>query len=103
MTPLFISTMRTVVPLVAGWLLSLAAWSGFTIESEKAVSGVTIALALAYYALFRLLEILGVRLRGNTVQKVAGFFLGWARPPAYPSTGGSFSPGASAYSRDISR
>lgn len=86
MPPLFISTMRTVVPLVAGWLLSLAAWAGFSIESEKAVSAVTLVLALAYYVLFRLLEALGTKLRGNSLQRLAGLLLGWARPPAYPET-----------------
>ncbi len=98
MSPLFISTMRTVVPLVAGWLLSLAAWAGVSFDSEQAVGAVTAILALAYYALFRLLEVLGTRLRGNTLQRVAGFFLGWARPPAYPGSGGALPPVTGTYS-----
>ncbi|WP_405909534.1 hypothetical protein OG742_37030 [Streptomyces sp. NBC_00828] len=92
MSPLFISTMRTVVPLVAGWLLSLAAWAGFSVESEQAVSAVTLVLALAYYAVFRLLEVVGTKLRGNTLQRAAGFLLGWARPPAYPDTSAALPP-----------
>lgn len=92
MSPLFISTMRTVVPLVAGWLLSLAAWAGFSVESEQAVSAVTLVLALAYYVLFRALEFVGTKLRGTALQKMAGVLLGWARPPAYPDAGGALPP-----------
>ena len=90
MPGLFISTMRTVVPIVAGALLSLAAWAGFDIDSQAVVVVVTGALALVYYLVFRLLEILGQRLRGTVLQTVAGLFLGWARPPAYqpPETTG---------------
>jgi len=83
---LFPSVMRTAVPLIAGWLLTLAVRAGVTIDSDKIVSAVTVALVLAYYLAFRLLEFLGTRLRGSTLQKVAGFLLGWARPPAYPQT-----------------
>lgn len=84
MTGLFISTMRTVVPLVAGWLLTLAARAGFDIESTIVTGAVTVALTLAYYLAFRLLELLGERLNGTILQTLAGVFLGWARPPAYP-------------------
>ncbi|WP_314411351.1 hypothetical protein [Streptomyces sp. DSM 40484] len=97
MSPLFISTMRTVVPLVVGWLLSLAAWAGFSVGSEQAAGAVTIALALAYYALFRVLEAVGVKARGIRLQKLAGFFLGWARPPAYPGSGGALPPVTGMY------
>ena len=83
---LFVSAMRTAVPIVAGALLSLAAWAGFDIDSQAVVIVVTGALALVYYVLFRLLEILGQRARGTFLQTVAGLFLGWARPPEYPAT-----------------
>ncbi|MDX3199969.1 hypothetical protein [Streptomyces scabiei] len=85
MPSLFISLMRTAVPLVAGWLLSLAVWAGVEVDSQAVTGAVTLALALAYYALFRLLELLGVKARGTVLQKLAGFLLGWARPPAYPA------------------
>ncbi|MGW4300441.1 hypothetical protein ACWEHT_11750 [Streptomyces sp. NPDC004646] len=84
MTGLFISAMRTGVPLVAGWLLTLAVRSGVTIGSATLTGAVTVGLALAYYVAFRLLELLGERARGTALQNLAGLFLGWARPPAYP-------------------
>jgi hypothetical protein len=84
MTGLFISIMRTAVPLVAGWLLTLAARAGFDIDSTAVTGAVTIALAFVYYLAFRLLELLGERLNGTFLQNLAGVFLGYARPPAYP-------------------
>lgn len=85
MPPLFVSVMRTVVPLVAGWLLSLAAWSGLDLDTDAAVGAVTVAVAAAYYALFRILETAGQRARGTALQRLAGVMLGWARPPQYPA------------------
>lgn len=84
MTGLFISFMRTVVPLVAGWLISLAVWAGVDVDSQAVVTAVTLALTVAYYAIFRVLELLGQRARGDLLQKLAGLALGWARPPQYP-------------------
>ncbi|MFJ2567865.1 hypothetical protein ACIO02_33865 [Streptomyces sp. NPDC087568] len=84
MPALFISVMRMGVPLVAGWLLTLAAGAGFDIDSTTVAGAVTITLAFVYYLLFRLLEQLGERARGTFLQNLAGVFLGWARPPAYP-------------------
>ncbi|MET9099932.1 hypothetical protein [Streptomyces antibioticus] len=84
MPGLFISFMRTAVPLVAGWLLTLAVQTGVTIDSTTVTGAVTVALVLAYYGVFRLLEVLGTRLRGTALQTVAGLLLGWARPPQYP-------------------
>ncbi|MFJ1650117.1 hypothetical protein ACIOC2_01615 [Streptomyces sp. NPDC088337] len=89
---LFISFMRTAVPLVAGWLLTLAVTAGVTIDSETVTSCVTVALVLVYYMAFRLLELLGTRLRGTALQRLAGVLLGWARPPQYPDTGGALTP-----------
>ncbi|MCT9144571.1 hypothetical protein [Streptomyces violarus] len=84
MTGLFVSSMRTAVPLVAGWLLTLAVRAGVEIDSATVTGLVTVALALAYYLLFRLLEVLGERSKGTALQNVAGVLLGWARPPSYP-------------------
>jgi hypothetical protein len=83
-TGLFISTMRTAVPLVAGWLLTLAASAGLDLDSTAATGAVTIVLALVYYLAFRLLELVGQRSNGTVLQNIAGVLLGWARPPAYP-------------------
>jgi hypothetical protein len=85
MPSLFISLMRMVVPLVAGWLISLAVWAGVEVDSQAITGLVTLALALVYYALFRLLELAGMKARGTVLQKLAGLLLGWARPPAYPA------------------
>ncbi|MFD5838235.1 hypothetical protein ACFWHV_32500 [Streptomyces collinus] len=84
MPGLFVSFMRTLVPLVAGWLLTLAVRAGFEVNSATVASIVTVALAAAYYLLFRLLEVLGERSKGTALQNIAGVLLGWARPPSYP-------------------
>ncbi|MET7646339.1 hypothetical protein ABZS83_22475 [Streptomyces sp. NPDC005426] len=84
MTSLFISTMRTAVPLIAGWLLTLAVRAGIGIDSATVTAAVTVSCALVYYLAFRLLELLGERAPGAVLQNLAGVFLGWARPPAYP-------------------
>lgn len=84
MPALFISFMRTLVPLLAGWILTLVVRAGITIDSTTVTTAVTVALALSYYLAFRLLEHLGTRLRGTALQNIAGALLGWARPPAYP-------------------
>ncbi|MFD3654323.1 hypothetical protein [Streptomyces sp. NPDC058620] len=84
MTGLFISTMRTAVPLVAGWLLTLAAGAGLDLDSTAVTGAVMVGLALVYYLAFRLLEIVGERAHGTVLQNIAGTLLGWARPPAYP-------------------
>lgn len=89
---LFPSIMRTAVPLIAGWLLTLAVNAGVTIESGTVTGAVTVGLVLAYYLAFRLLEVLGTKLRGTALQKLAGFLLGWARPPAYRSTDDGLPP-----------
>ncbi|MFF3891406.1 hypothetical protein [Streptomyces sp. NPDC001914] len=98
---LFPSIMRTVVPLIAGWLLTLAVKAGVTITSDTVTAAVTVAVVLAYYLLFRMLEFLGTKLRGTVLQKAAGFFLGWARPPAYPSADDALPPLTGTYRTDV--
>ncbi|MET9816504.1 hypothetical protein [Streptomyces sp. NPDC006355] len=84
MPALFVSFMRTVVPFVVGWLLTLAVRAGVEIDSATVTGAVTVALGVAYYFVFRLLEWIGERLPGAALQTVAGVLLGWARPPSYP-------------------
>jgi hypothetical protein len=84
MTGLFVSVMRTGVPLVAGWLLTFAVRAGVDIDSASLTGAVAVILAFAYYLLFRILEWIGERLPGSALQTVAGVLLGWARPPSYP-------------------
>lgn len=83
-TGLFVSFMRTAVPYLVGLLLALVARAGFDIDSTTVTAAVTVAAGVAYYLVFRLLELLGERLSGTFLQNLAGVFLGWARPPAYP-------------------
>ncbi|MFH9215487.1 hypothetical protein [Streptomyces globisporus] len=83
-TGLFISFMRTAVPLVAGWLLTLAAGAGLDLDSTATTSAVMFVLAVAYYLVFRTLELIGQRANGTALQNIAGVLLGWARPPTYP-------------------
>lgn len=84
MSGLFVSFMRTAVPLVAGWLLTLVVHAGLDFNSATITGAVTVALGVAYYLVFRVLELLGERASGTVLQHLAGVFLGWARPPAYP-------------------
>ncbi|OUD02581.1 hypothetical protein [Streptomyces swartbergensis] len=84
MPALFVSFMRTAVPFIAGWLLTLAVRAGVEIDSATVTGFVTVTLGVAYYLAFRLLEWLGERSRGTALQTFAGVLLGWARPPSYP-------------------
>jgi hypothetical protein len=88
MPALFVSFMRTAVPLVAGWLLTLAARAGFDVGDATAASLVTVVLAVVYDLAFRVLEVLGERSKGTALQTIAGVLLGWARPPQYPQLPG---------------
>jgi hypothetical protein len=80
---LFVSLMRTLVPVVAGLALGAAARVGLDLDDEAATTYVTGALTFAYYALFRGLELLAQRMAWQPLQLAAGFLLGWARPPQY--------------------
>ncbi|MBD0837359.1 hypothetical protein [Streptomyces sp. TRM68416] len=80
---LFVSAMRTLVPLGAGAVLSLSGRLGIPADSETAVIVVYFVLAGAYYLAFRGLEWVAQRLAWQPLQTAAGVLLGWARPPAY--------------------
>ncbi|MFF9324051.1 hypothetical protein ACF1AY_04960 [Streptomyces sp. NPDC014776] len=77
------SLLRTVVPMLAGWIITLLTGLGLHADSTTVAGGLTIAVAAAYYLVFRLLEWVGERLPGVALQRAAGVFLGWARPPSY--------------------
>lgn len=81
---LFVSFMRTAVPLVAGWVLTLLVALGVDYSSTAVTSVVTALLTAAYYLVFRLLE--NAAPTGGKAEKLFGFLLGWARPPEYPSS-----------------
>ncbi|WP_051742359.1 hypothetical protein [Streptomyces xylophagus] len=89
---LFVSFMRTVVPIVAGLLLTLLIHIGVTFDSASVASVVTTVLTGAYYTVFRLLETLAAKIHNRPLATVAGILLGWATPPDYPATAGAVVP-----------
>lgn len=80
---LFVSFLRTVVPLAAGLVLGWAARLGLDLDDTQVTTYVTAALTAGYYTLFRLLEEAAERMAWRPLQLLAGIALGWARPPAY--------------------
>ncbi|MGY3341212.1 hypothetical protein ACVW0K_007405 [Streptomyces filamentosus] len=77
------SILRTVVPLLAGWILTVTGAVGVKVDSVAVAGGVTAALTLTYYIVFRILELLAARIGWEPLRLAAGLALGWARPPAY--------------------
>lgn len=51
-----ISVVRTLVPVIAGWVLSLPVSSALGLTSDQVTTGLTMALTGAYYVAVRLLE-----------------------------------------------
>ncbi|MFE3032903.1 hypothetical protein ACFXKY_14815 [Streptomyces canus] len=81
------SLLRTVVPLLAGWILVALTHLGFSLNSDTAQAGVTLAVAGAYYVVFRLVERTVEKIGGPAWLKgMAGVLLGWGTPPRYRST-----------------
>ncbi|MBB4987504.1 hypothetical protein [Streptomyces nymphaeiformis] len=80
---LLASVLRTVVPLLAGWILTVTGALGIEADSTVVAGGITAAVTLAYYTLLRLAEELASRIGWEPGRLIAGLFLGWARPPAY--------------------
>lgn len=73
------SLWRTLVPVIAGTLVTLGAKAGFDIDSEAVSLWLVGAFSTAYYALFRVLE--------GKVSKQWGWLLGVAAPPQYKEKG----------------
>lgn len=86
----FPSVMRTVVPLVVGWVVTALTSLGVDFGSEKTTAAVTVVIAGAYYTLFRLLE--NAAPTGGKVEKFFGLLLGFVRPPIYPPSGSVAAP-----------
>ncbi len=75
---IYVSLLRTGVPALVGWLITLAAKYGLDLD-PAALSGVLVpVIGFAYYALFRVAE--------EHVSPKFGWLLGYGRPPQY--TGG---------------
>jgi hypothetical protein len=83
---LFASLMRTIVPIVAGAVLTALVHIGVAFDSATVASIVTAVLTGAYYTAFRLLEHLATSIQSPALARIAGFLLGWATPPDYPGT-----------------
>lgn len=83
MTSLFPSVMRTLVPLLVGWVLTVTGALGVHADSTAVAGGVTTLVTGVYYLVFRLLEQAATRLSWEPVRMLAGMLLGWARPPQY--------------------
>lgn len=83
---MFPSIMRTFVPLLAGWVLTFLTGLGLTVDSGTVAGGITIAVAAAYYVVFRVAERVAERLRVPWLRTAAGLALGYARPPRYTPT-----------------
>jgi hypothetical protein len=71
-----VSVTRTVIPFVAGWLVTLAVrkW-GVTIDNDTVASLLTTVFGSVYYVLVRFLE---------SHKASFGWLLGVAKRPAYP-------------------
>lgn len=85
----YVSFMRTVVPLLAGLLITHAARAGFDVSDGTAHEAAAAAVAAAYYAAFRALEDAATRRGWTRVARWAGVALGWARSPEYPKPAAS--------------
>lgn len=81
----FPSIMRTLVPLIAGWVITLLTSVGVDYSSESTISVITVVISGAYYTLFRLLE--NAAPSGGKAEKLFGLLLGFVRPPVYPPSG----------------
>lgn len=72
---IYASVVRTVVPLVVGWILAIPAVAVLGVDADAATTAVTFFVTTAYYAIFRVLE--------THVDSRFGWLLGLAKPPTY--------------------
>lgn len=82
----FVSLVRTVVPLVVGCVLSFGAWIGTDMDGEAVAIVVTSTVTATYYTVFRALEGWAEKISHPRLRRAAGWLLGLARPPEYPDT-----------------
>ncbi|MBD0707402.1 MULTISPECIES: hypothetical protein [unclassified Streptomyces] len=82
---LYPSVLRTAVPLLAGWILTVTGALGIETDSTAVTGGITAAITLAYYVLLRLAEHGAAHIGWEPGRLLAGLLLGWARPPQYPA------------------
>jgi hypothetical protein len=81
------SILRTIVPLLAGWAITVLSGLGLSADSTTVSGGITVAVAAVYYLAFRIVERLTEKLGGPAwVRAAAGLLLGYAKPPRYEAT-----------------
>ncbi|MEU2592369.1 hypothetical protein ABZ649_04710 [Streptomyces albidoflavus] len=73
---LFVSLLRTGVPVVVGWLVAAAARYGLDLEAGAVAGVLTPIVIFVYYGVFRLAE--------DRLSPRFGWLLGYAKPPRYP-------------------
>jgi hypothetical protein len=69
------SLVRTLAPIVAGWLITQALRLGVHLDSATLVSLLTSAFSATYYMVFRWAEV--------HISARFGWLLGYAKPPQY--------------------
>lgn len=80
---LFVSWMRTAVPLLVGWVMTAVDVLRLDTDSTAVTSAVTAVTAAAYYTVLRVVEDWAERTDHSTLKMVLGVLLGWATPPHY--------------------
>lgn len=85
---MLVSIARTVVPMVAGLVLTLAARIGLDLDQAEVTAAVGTVLSAAYYTGWRAVEEWAGRTQHMRLRRLAGVLLGWARPPQYPAPAG---------------
>lgn len=70
------SIIRTVTPIIVGWLLGLPVVAALGITDAQATAAVSAVLGAAYYVLVRVVEVYYPRF---------GWLLGLASAPSYPA------------------
>ncbi|MEV7902220.1 hypothetical protein [Streptomyces anulatus] len=71
-----VSLWRTAVPVIVGWVAALLAHIYVDVDETALSQALVGVFGLLYYGVFRLLE--------TKVSVNFGWFLGLAKPPAYP-------------------
>ncbi|MEU1552092.1 hypothetical protein ABZ517_05145 [Streptomyces scabiei] len=79
-----VSLWRTAVPAIVGWVAALLARIYIDVDEQALALSLVAAFAIVYHGVFRLLE--------AKVSPAFGWFLGLARPPAYPKPDPTVTP-----------
>lgn len=78
---LYVSLVRTILPILVGWVGALLAQWGFHIENAVISADLAGLFSIGYYTLFRALE--------AHAHPGWGWLLGMARPPQYDQQSGA--------------